>query len=130
MVSKSTRRGVNAVNALFLTFFFLLQSAWGYAQKVVAIDVDETINPATEEFISESVTAAEKAHAQCLLIRLNTPGGMLSSTRKIVTRIFDAEIPVVVYVSPSGSRAGSAGVFITMAADIAAMAPGTNIGAA
>ena len=121
---------MSAVNVFFLAFFLLLQSAWGYSQKVVAIDVDETINPATEEFISESVTAAEKAHAQCLLIRLNTPGGMLSSTRKIVTRIFDAKIPVVVYVSPSGSRAGSAGVFITMAADIAAMAPGTNIGAA
>ncbi|MCO6497342.1 MAG: nodulation protein NfeD [Chitinophagaceae bacterium] len=111
-------------------FFVLIQTGAAYSQKVITIDVNESINPATEEFISQAITAGEKSNSECVLINLNTPGGLLTSTRNIVTRIFDAKVPVVVYVSPSGARAGSAGVFITMAANIAAMAPGTNIGAA
>jgi membrane-bound serine protease (ClpP class) len=100
------------------------------AQKVHVVTVEATINPAIADYIHQSIKNAADAGAECIVIRLNTPGGLLESTRKIVTDLLDAKIPVVVYVSPAGGRAGSAGVFITLAAHIAAMAPGTNIGAA
>ena len=113
-----------------LLLFFLSYSFGLPAQKVVAITIDGTINPASAGFIERSIQKAGREHAQCLLIHLNTPGGLLRSTRVIVGAILDAPLPVVVYVSPGGAHAGSAGVFITLAAHIAAMAPGTNIGAA
>ncbi len=91
---------------------------------------DDAINPITAEYILKSIDLAAEKNAQCLIIELDTPGGLLSSTRQIVKHILSAEVPVVVYISPGGSRAGSAGVFITYAAHIAAMAPSTNIGAA
>jgi len=117
------------VKAILLLFF--LSYSFGLpAQKVVAITIDGTINPASAGFIERSIQKAGREHAQCLLIHLNTPGGLLRSTRVIVGAILDAPLPVVVYVSPGGAHAGSAGVFITLAAHIAAMAPGTNIGAA
>lgn len=100
------------------------------AQKVISITVDGTINPASASFIHRSLKAAEKENASCLLIHLNTPGGLLKSTRVIVGDIMESPVPVVVYVSPAGAHAGSAGVFVTLAAHIAAMAPGTNMGAA
>jgi len=92
--------------------------------------VDATINPATAEFIHRALARAENEKAQCLVIHLNTPGGLLKSTRNIVGDIMEATVPVIVYVSPAGADAGSAGVFVTLSAHIAAMAPGTNIGAA
>ncbi len=113
-----------------LLLFFLSYSFGLPAQKVVAITIDGTINPASAGFMERSIQKAGREHAQCLLIHLNTPGGLLRSTRVIVGAILDAPLPVVVYVSPGGAHAGSAGVFITLAAHIAAMAPGTNIGAA
>ena len=91
---------------------------------------DATINPVTAEYIMNAITQAENQKATALLLKLDTPGGLLSSTRSIVKRILASEVPVVVYIYPSGSRAGSAGVFITYASHIAAMAPSTNIGAA
>jgi len=91
---------------------------------------DDTINPVTAEYISNAIDRAQKDQAQCLVIELDTPGGLLNSTRTIVKKILSATIPVVVYIAPNGSRAGSAGVFITYASHIAAMAPSTNIGAA
>ena len=94
------------------------------------ISIDGTINPAVDDFIRESITRAKSDGAEALIIQLDTPGGLLESTRSIVKEILGAPVPVVVYVAPSGAGAGSAGVFITMAAHIAAMAPGTNIGAA
>jgi len=100
------------------------------AQKVVSITIDATINPATAEFIHHAIAKAKKEKAECLLIHLNTPGGLLKSTRNIVGDIMESPVPVIVYVSPAGADAGSAGVFITLSANIAAMAPGTNIGAA
>lgn len=103
----------------------------GFADgKVVLIQVDGTINPATAEYILNSISKAEGEQASALVIEMNTPGGLLESTRKIVQGILGSSVPVVVYIAPSGSRAGSAGVFITLSANIAAMAPGTNIGAA
>ncbi len=92
--------------------------------------LDATINPVTADFIHDGIEKARSEKAQCLIIALNTPGGLLQSTRDIVRDILQSPVPVIVYVSPAGSQAGSAGVFITLAAHIAAMAPGTNIGAA
>jgi len=109
---------------------FCILSSSGYAQTVYTINVDATINPATAEYIENGIRKAEDARASCLVILLNTPGGLLKSTRVIVSNIIEANVPVIVYVAPAGAHAGSAGVFITMAAHIAAMAPGTNIGAA
>ncbi len=96
----------------------------------VARIADEIINPISAEYIMNAIDKAETAGAECLIIELDTPGGLLSATRQIVKKIMNAKVPVVVYVSPRGARAGSAGVFITLAANVAAMAPSTNIGAA
>jgi len=94
------------------------------------IVIDGTINPAVADFVHEAIARAEADHAPALVIQLDTPGGLLPSMRAIVKDILAAPVPVIVYVAPSGAGAGSAGVFITLAAHIAAMAPGTNIGAA
>ena len=109
---------------------FLLVSSTFAAGTVHVISLDASINPATADYISQSILRAHKANAEALVIRLNTPGGLLKSTREIVRDILSAPLPVVVYVAPSGSQAASAGTFITLAAHVAAMAPGTNIGAA
>lgn len=113
----------------YLLIFFLFPTVLS-AQKVISINVDQTINPSTAAYIARGIRKAEKENAEALLIHLNTPGGLLKSTRVIVGDILESKVPVIVYVSPGGAHAGSAGVFITMAAHIAAMAPGTNIGAA
>jgi membrane-bound serine protease (ClpP class) len=114
---------------LHIILLILLPLA-SFSQKVIIIDVDGTINPVASDYIKRNIQKADKDRAQCLVIRLNTPGGLLQSTRVIVSAILDAPVPVVVFVTPVGSHAGSAGVFITMAGHIAAMSPGTNIGAA
>jgi membrane-bound serine protease (ClpP class) len=119
---------MRSLSSLLATLTLLFWSV--AAQPVHVISIDATINPATADFIHESVRRATDDNAQCLVIRLNTPGGLLKSTRVIVTDLLTAPLPVVVYVSPAGSQAASAGVFVTMAGHIAAMAPGTNIGAA
>lgn len=115
---------------LLANFISLLLPIILMAQTVVSIHVDATINPAVAAFIHNAIEKARKEKAQCLVIHLNTPGGLLKSTRTIVGDIIESPVPVVVYVSPPGAQAGSAGVFITMSAHIAAMAQGTNIGAA
>jgi membrane-bound serine protease (ClpP class) len=94
------------------------------------MEVEGVINPVAERFISRALEQAEVDGAALLVIRLDTPGGLLESTRNIVEDLLAAPVPVAVYVSPPGARAGSAGTFITAAAHFAAMAPGTNIGAA
>jgi membrane-bound serine protease (ClpP class) len=100
------------------------------AQPVHVVALEGSINPVASDFIHRSIECAHRANAQCLVIQLNTPGGLLQSTRVMVRDILEAPLPVVVYVSPYGAHAGSAGVFITMAGHVAAMSPGTNIGAA
>jgi membrane-bound serine protease (ClpP class) len=100
------------------------------AATVARIVVEGSINPAVASFVTESIARAEAEGAAALVIELDTPGGLLSSARTIVKELLAAPVPVVVYVAPSGAGAGSAGVFITMAAHVAAMAPGTSIGAA
>lgn len=99
-------------------------------QPVYIIEVEGIINPATARFITESIDKAVENNAQCLIIQLDTPGGLMDSMRNIVKKILTSNIPIIVYVSPSGARAASAGVFITLAAHIAVMAPSTHIGAA
>ena len=98
--------------------------------EVVVLHLDDTIQPISEEYLTRGLTLAETNRAAALLLVLNTPGGLLDSTRSMVGKILASPVPVVVYVAPSGSRAGSAGFFLMEAADIAAMAPGTNAGAA
>lgn len=101
------------------------------AAHVNVIELDnQIISPVTQQYILESLARSEREQAACLVLMLDTPGGLLESTRAIVKGLMNAKIPVVVYVAPSGARAGSAGVFITLAGHIAAMAPSTNIGAA
>lgn len=120
------------IASIWVSFFI----SWvGMAQgqekpPIFIIEVDGIINPATAKFITESIDQATENGAQCLIIQLDTPGGLMESMRSIVKKMLTASIPVIVYVSPSGARAASAGVFITMAAHIAVMAPGTHIGAA
>ncbi len=97
---------------------------------VYVITIDGAINPASADYIHEQISYADEHRAECIVIRLNTPGGLLKSTRVIVSDFLTSPIPIVVYVSPAGSQAASAGVFVTLASHIAVMAPGTNIGAA
>jgi membrane-bound serine protease (ClpP class) len=99
-------------------------------EKVCLSKVDGAIGPATASYISRSVDEAHSRGVQCLIIQLNTPGGLLDSTRVIVQKLLGSPIPVVVYVAPTGAAAASAGCFITLAANVAAMAPATTIGAA
>lgn len=118
-------------NIFLIIAAFLLQINTGLAKgQVVMIDVDGGIGPATAAYIKSGVEYTRENKANALIIQLNTPGGLLESTRDIVSAILESPVPVIVYVAPGGSRAGSAGVFITLAANIAVMAPGTNIGAA
>src|SRR5438477_11582018 len=99
-------------------------------EKVAYINIDGAIGPATASYISRSIDEARSQNAQCLVIQLNTPGGLLDSTQTIVKSFLGSTEPVVVYVAPTGSTATSAGCFITIAASVAAMAPATTIGAA
>jgi membrane-bound serine protease (ClpP class) len=115
---------------LLYCFFLFLFPPVIDAQTVISMKIDGTINPASADFIQTGIEKAAREKAECIIIHLNTPGGLLKSTRMIVSDILESSVPVIVYVSPGGAQAGSAGVFITLAAHIAAMAPGTNIGAA
>lgn len=121
---------------IFLGILFLSLPFFATAQEkapekhVDVIKINDIITPAVAEFISRSIEEATKDRAQCLIIQMDTPGGLDLSMRDIIKDMMNADIPIVVYVAPSGARAASAGAIITLAADIAAMAPGTNIGAA
>lgn len=97
---------------------------------VYLIKIDAPITPVVAEYIIKSIDKASKGNAEALIIQLDTPGGLVDSMREIVKKMISAEIPTIVYVAPSGARAASAGVFITIAANIAAMAPSTHMGAA
>jgi membrane-bound serine protease (ClpP class) len=94
------------------------------------IVVNDSIHPITDEYIGRAIAEAERNKDQALLIEINTPGGLLESTRDIIEKILASTVPIIIYVTPSGSRAASAGFFILESADVAAMAPGTNTGAA
>ncbi len=114
------------ISILFL-FSFGITSA---SNEILYASIDEGIGSFTAEYIATIVEEAEDGNYEALVITLNTPGGLLDATRDIVSTFLESKVPIVVYVAPGGARAGSAGVFITLSANIAAMAPGTNIGAA
>ncbi len=115
---------------LFGSVFAAIEDPLEDKEHIYVIEVDGIINPVSAKYIVGSIDRARTENAQCLILVLDTPGGLMESMRQIVKKMLSAEIPVVVYVAPSGARAASAGVFITMAAHVAAMAPSTNIGAA
>ena len=98
--------------------------------RVNVAKIEGVIDPFTEGYVERVIAVAAQDRADALVLELDTPGGSLDATRKIVERLLNAPLPIIVYVAPSGARAGSAGVFITLGAHLAAMAPGTNIGAA
>ncbi len=100
------------------------------ASEACLIKINGTIGPATAEYIGRAIHIAEERNAACLVIQLDTPGGLLDSTKEIVQAFYASGVPTIVHVAPSGANAGSAGCFITLAADIAAMAPNSSIGAA
>ncbi len=101
-----------------------------HAAQVGLIKINGAIGPATANYISRALDLAANQNDECLVIELNTPGGLANSMDDIVQDFYASRVPVVVYVSPEGAMAGSAGVYITLAADVAAMAPHTTIGAA
>lgn len=113
-----------------LFVLFLLAGGASAAGKVALIKVKGTINPATAGYISRAIDRASADRAECLVLQLDTPGGLLDSTKEIVQSFYDSAVPVVVFVGPAGANATSAGCFITLASDVAAMAPNTSIGAA
>jgi membrane-bound serine protease (ClpP class) len=117
--------------ALISLLMLMLHSVCAYAARpvVVVLRLDDTIQPIAEDYFNRALDHAAQIKAEALLIELNTPGGLLSTTRNMVGRIGASPVPVIVYVAPEGARAGSAGFFLLEAADIAAMAPGTNAGA-
>ena len=108
---------------------FLAQAARG-APKVIAVDVDGMIHPVTTEIVAGALAQAKQEGAALVIVRLNTPGGLMDAMRDTISEMIAAQVPVVTYVEPSGGRAASAGFFLLEAGDVAAMAPGTNSGAA
>jgi len=121
---------VSRVAAALLIGLLLFALSATASAEVLKIVVDDSIHPITDEYIGRAIAEAERNKAQALLIEINTPGGLLESTRDIIEKILASPVPVIIYVTPSGSRAASAGFFILESADVAAMAPGTNTGAA
>ncbi len=115
---------------LFALCFFAVAASSFAAQRVVVLTLNDSIQPASLRYLQRGLDAARSGGAVLTIIELNTPGGLLTSLREMTTAITAAATPVVVYVTPSGGQAASAGFFLLMAADIAAMAPGTNTGAA
>jgi membrane-bound serine protease (ClpP class) len=121
---------IGAISLVLLGMAAVLLFGHMASAEILEIVVDDTIQPISEEYISRAVDEAARRGDQALLIELNTPGGLVDSTRKIIEKITTSSVPVIIYVTPAGSRAASAGFFILESADIAAMAPGTNTGAA
>jgi len=108
----------------------LAAPAFSAAPKVIVVDMDGVVHPITAEIAGSAIEQAKAEHAALLIVRLNTPGGLMDAMRETIEKIVSSPIPVVTYVAPSGGRAASAGFFILESADVAAMAPGTNTGAA
>ncbi|MBI2821187.1 MAG: nodulation protein NfeD, partial [Acidobacteria bacterium] len=115
---------------IILSAFLAVQCGIGADAAVLRVDIDGAISPITATFIKRAVAEGARRNSSLLLVRLKTPGGLGISMQEIVETVLNSPVPVAVYVAPSGARAASAGFFILLAADVAAMAPGTNTGAA
>ena len=113
-----------------LIYFSLQSLLTAQSKQVDVVTIDGIINPVVAEFLTKAIKRSTEQEAECLIIQMDTPGGLDLSMRSIIKEMMGADIPIIVYVSPSGARAASAGAIITIAADIAVMSPGTNIGAA
>jgi membrane-bound serine protease (ClpP class) len=120
----------NLISRVIVGLVATLALSFPSSAQVLKIALNDTIQPVTEEYIARAIDEAARRHDQAVLIEINTPGGLVESTRHIIEKISNSAVPVILYVAPTGSRAGSAGIFILEAADVAAMAPGTNAGAA
>jgi membrane-bound serine protease (ClpP class) len=132
-MNRSKKQKVGSMkNILFvLASCFLLLTSYVYGQsKVYILKFSGPIGPVSADYIVSGIDKAEQADALGVVIKLDTPGGLDESMREIIQRIFSSKVPIITYICPSGARAASAGVFITLASDFAVMAPGTNIGAA
>ncbi len=116
--------------AFLAVAFALAASTLSAAEKVIAVDLDGIVHPVTVEIVGSAIARAKQENASLIVVRLNTPGGLMDAMRETIEDIVASPIPVVTYVAPSGGRAASAGFFILESGDIAAMAPGTNTGAA
>lgn len=128
---KRIKSNLPILSVIFL--FVLLVQSINLAQPSSSIyvsNIEGSINPITAQYIVEAIREADTNQAECLIIQMDTPGGLDDSMRKIIKEMLNSRVPVIVYIAPQGARAASAGAFITLAANIAAMAPGTNIGAA
>jgi membrane-bound serine protease (ClpP class) len=115
---------------LLVCSLLLVTSGLAFGSGVVKIRLDDTIQPISDEYVGRAIEQARQTGADAVLIELSTPGGLVDSTRSIIAKMLASPVPIIVYVAPSGARAASAGFFILEAADVAAMAPGTNTGAA
>ena len=115
-------------SVLLLSLVLAQTAAAGESPRVLAVEFENDVNPVTEDYLTGAIGRANDEAYDAVVIVLDTPGGLDSSMRNMIKSILESDVPVVVYVSPPGSRAASAGVFITYAADVAAMAPQTNIG--
>ncbi len=120
----------SSISRILVGLIALLVLSSDSSAEILQIVVNDTIQPITEEYIPRARDEAQRRNDQAVLIEINTPGGLVESTRRIIEKIANSQVPVILYVTPTGSRAGSAGIFILEAADVAAMAPGTNAGAA
>ncbi|WP_353684264.1 nodulation protein NfeD [Thermodesulfovibrio sp. 3907-1M] len=118
------------IKYFILSLIMLSLCSSAYAKDIIVLTVNGVINPPHAEYTIKGIKMAHETNAEAVIIQLDTPGGLDTSMRSIVKEMLNSQIPIIVYVSPKGARAASAGAFITLAAHIAAMAPGTNIGAA
>jgi len=118
------------VRTLLPLAFALLAQALAAAPRVIAVDVDGVVHPITTEIVAAAIQQAREQNAALVLVRLNTPGGLMDAMRATIEKMISSPVPVVTYVGPSGARAASAGFFLLEAGDVAAMAPGTATGAA
>src|ERR1035437_2693007 len=107
-----------------------MAAAVGAGPKIIAVDVNGMVHPITAEIVGGALAQAQKENASLVLVRLNTPGGLMDAMRATIEKMLASPVPVVTYVAPSGGRAASAGFFLLEAGDVAAMAPGTATGAA
>ena len=133
-LNQKIQYGKKYIFIVFLMLSFLIFStSITFAQPtsvIYLLNIEGAINPITAQYIVDGIEEAEDKQAECVIIQMDTPGGLDESMRNIIKKMLNSRVPVVIYIAPQGARAASAGAFITMAANIAAMAPGTNIGAA